>query len=408
MAWATPALEIIKGYEGDAGYQVAVGSIKFAEPTVRVMDGTVDKTAEYRITYSVCGASNGDYEGTESTTARGIAIVTDDNAGGAQTGTTVEKYYGDVIMGKAGTVYIKVMATNKATGASLTDYYKIVISAPEEALTFTPSLTGDPASVTVTTKDVEQWGGHSMSKATWILPEYSITMTSGGTTTDITDRYDLAISYAHTGSHPLQLDGTAGDNYKDATKLYRNSETPVWTGSETGTLTYTFTIKSEYAGYYTSPLTKTVNVTFQALANEAAKESLTLNLTRNHFSQENVTQAVGVNEGYITTHVYKYGQSDIDGSNNNYQYKTPTPSLLSGNGALPLNVSGGGGMWGDFKLIYQIVSDKTYYDDCRYMRNTHAGEVQAAGEATGFTINDYQYQVAKPVVCQKRTSAVRL
>lgn len=408
VAWADPALEIIKGYEGDAGYQVAVGSIKFAEPTVRVMDGTVDKTAEYRITYSVCGASNGDYEGTESTTARGIAIVTDDNAlGGNQTGTTVEKYYGDVIMGKAGTVYVKVTATNKATSATLTDYYKIVISAPEQALTFTPSLTGDPASVTVTTKDIEdQWGSHSMSKATWMLPKYAITMTSGGTTTDITDHYDLAISYTHTGSHPLQLDGTAGDNYKDATKLYRNAETPAWTGSETGTLTYTFTIKSEYAGYYTSPLTKTVNVTFQALATETAKESLTLNLTRNHFTQENVTQAVGVNEGYITTHIYKYGQSDIEGSNNNYQYKTPTPSLLSGNAALPINVSGGGGMWGDFKLIYQIVSDKTYYDDCQYLRNTHAGTVQPAGEKTDFRIDDWMFQVSKPGLIKVAVYAV--
>ncbi len=69
-------------------------------------------------------------------------------------------------------------------------------------------------------------------------------------------------------------------------------------------------------------------------------------------------------DGLPVIHVYKYGQSDIT-ENNHYSYFTPIPSLLTADGAaLALNASRAGGGWGDFQLLYQIVMDSTYYDNC--------------------------------------------
>ena len=384
VAWADDVLHINTQYPAEQDhYVVHVGDTKFAEPAVTVRDESSNNvTSSYSIVYSICGASDGNYPGTESVSSRGVTIVTDDNAGGNQTGTTVEKYYGDVVMGKAGNVWIKVTATKKSdTSVKLYGEYYIKIQSLDVNLEFTPTLTKPTASLSVNTKS----DGTNMRKAELIVPTYTITATNtGGIVTDITDRFDVTLTYAQTGSHPLAFNA-------EKTKLQRASEAE-WEGSETGTLTYTFTPKAEYTGYY-SDMTETVTVTFNALASDAAKKSLSLALNASNFKQENVTY--DEEDGKYTIHVYKFGQSDL-GTNNNYQYKTPTPSLLSDGGALPIYTSGGGGGWGDFQLLYKIVEDNTYYDDCEFLYYNRSGSVQAAGEKTGLTIGDYQYQVGKP------------
>ena len=391
VAWATDVLNINTQYPAEKDhYVVHVGDTKFAEPAVTVRDESSNNvTSSYSIVYSICGASDGDYPGTESVSPRGVTIVTDDNAdGGNQTGTTVEKYYGDVIMGKAGTVWIKVTATKKSDNTTvLTGYYKIGIESLTADLEFTPTLSKPTASMSVNTMSLAD-NPSNVRKAELMLPTYVITTTNtGGIVTDITDRYNVSIEYTHnTGTHALSF-----DNSTTPTKLQRASEA-AWVGSETGTLTYTFTPKSEYTGYYAN-ITQTVNVTFNALASDATKKTVELAFQRNNFKQENVTY--DTTEGAYTIHVYKFGQSDINESNN-YQYKTPTPSLLSDGGALPINTSGGGGSWGDFQLLYKIVGDNTYFDDCQFLYYNRSGSVQAADEKTGLTISDYQYQVSKP------------
>lgn len=385
--WALDVININTQYPvGKDCYEVHVGDTKFAEPAVTVRDGSSNNvTSSYSIEYSISGNAEGTYLGSDDISDRGIAIVKDDHASGDATGTTVEKYYGDVIMGKAGYVWVRVTATPKSgtdeekAAGRLTSSYKIHIQAIDVNLTFTPTLTQPTASVTVNTKS----DGTNMRKTELIVPTYTITTTTtGGIVTDITDRFDVDTTYVHTGSHPLSFN-------TGKTKLQRASEA-AWTGTETGTLTYTFNPKSAYTGYYDS-MTETVTVTFNALANDAAKKSLSLALNSSNFKQENVTEE----DGTYTIHVYKFGQSDL-GTNNNYQYKTPTPSLLSDGGALPIYTSGGGGAWGDFQLLYKIVEDSTYYDDCDFLYYNRSGSVQAAGEKTGLTIGDYQYQVAKP------------
>lgn len=403
VAWATDVLHINTQYPDGDHYVVHVGDTKFAEPAVTVRDEfSNDVTSGYSIEYSVCGADDGSYPGSETTNAMGAAIIVDDNAGGNATGTTVEKYYGDVIMGTAGTVWVKVTATKKSDSSVLpAAYYKIVIEANPAELTFTPALNGTPrvvghdASVTISTRPVAD-DASKVQKAVMVLPTYVITTTnSGGVVKDITDHYTVFISYTHdSGSHSL-----AFDNDVNPTKLQRASET-AWEGTEYGTLTYTFTPIAAYSGTYT-PITKIIDVTFEALASGAAKKTVSLNFQRNNFKQENVTEEGGT----YTIHVYKFGQSDLN-SSNNYQYKTPTPSLLSDGASLPIATTGGGGEWGDFQLLYQIVEDNTYYDDCGFLYYGRTGSVQAAGEKTGLSIGDYQYQVSKPGLVKVAVYAV--
>lgn len=393
VAWGTDHIDINRQYNAGDHYEVHVGDTKFAEPAVTVRDdGNNNVTSGYTIEYSVCGAADGSYPGSETTNDMGAAIIVDDNAGGNQTRTTVEKYYGDVIMGTAGTVYVKVTATKKSDSTVLpAAYYKIVIEANPAELTFTPAFTGAPwvdghyASAIISIKPQVD-NSSLMQKAVMMLPTYVITTTnSGGVVKDITDHYTVSISYTHdTGIHPLSF-----DNNDAPTKLQRASEA-AWVGTEYGTLTYTFTPIAAYSGTYET-ITKTIDVTFEALTGEAAKKTVSLNFQRNNFKQENVTEEGGT----YTIHVYKFGQSDIENSSSNYHYKSPVPSLLSEGGAsLPLNINNSS--YGDFRLIYQIVEDNTYYDDCDFLYSTRQGSVQAAGEKTGLTIGDVLYQVSKP------------
>ena len=391
----------------DAGYT------RFGEPSVTVEDENhVTVTNQYNISYSILGGENYEVEGVESTDSRGVVICTD-----AATGTFVEKYYGDVTMGRAGQVRIKVTATPKSgVGDVLTATYDLTINNLVATQKFVPSFADaldvdHDGSVTLVTKRVKNGEDqYFLSAASSLLPAYTITTTNvGGVTSDITDHYDVTVSYA--GSDKIVYDSSKGvlkySGYGDqwSTKTLDDINDVIEAlGTPEGTLTYTFTPKTEYAGYY-AEITRTIDVRLMCKSTDDLL-TLRLSLSREQILQESVSN--NAEDDLPVIHVYKYGQSDIT-ENNHYSYYTPIPSLLTADGAaLALNASRAGGGWGDFQLLYQIVMDSTYYDNCNYAPffNNEADVAQPAGEKTGLSINDYMYQVAKPGLVKVAVYAV--
>lgn len=402
----------IGSYEStlDAGYT------RFGEPAVTIEDENhVTVTNQYNISYSILGGENFAVEGVETTDSRGVVICTD-----AATGTYVEKYYGDVVMGRAGQVRIKVTATPKSgVGDVLTATYDLTINNLVATQKFVPSFSsaledGHDGSVTLVTNRVKKGEDqYFLSAATSSLPIYTVTTTNaGGVTSDITSYYDVTIGYS--GSDEIDYDpskGTlgyagVGDQWQTKTLEQINSEVAAL-GTPVGTLTYTFTPKAEYAGYY-AEITRTIDVRLMSKTTDDLMP-LRLSLSREQIKQVSVSNNAA--DGLPVIHVYKYGQSDIT-ENNHYSYFTPIPSLLTEDGAaLPVNSQQGNGSWGDFQLLYQIVEDSTYYDDCRYMPYhgvslDDPAIVQPAGKPTGLSINDYMYQVAKPGLVKVAVYAV--
>ena len=388
VAWAATENVISIGTYDKAQ---TVGELKFTEPVVRVVTmtdevETANVTSQYNIEYSIFDAETSGTEGTLETVS-GVRYRKDET-----TGTTVKVLGGDVVMGNTpGNVWIEVIATPKSgSGATLRARYEINISAISVDVTFTPVFTdkaGYNGSIEVYTKNT----GHSYSKAYALLPKYKLNV--AGTTKDVTDEFDVAISY--TGSTQMYLSS-------DKSKIQFDQKMSIPSGDHYGTLTYTFTSKT---GQY-STIIKNIYVSLKADSYEAAKKNLELSLTRNHIKQETVSQEPGVNEGYLTTHIYKYGKSDLDGGGDAYHYKTPTPSLLVDGTALPLNVTNGGGGYGDFKLVYKIVSDETYFDDCQFLYSNRTGSIQNPGEPTGIRVDENAYQVAKPGLVKVAVYAV--
>ena len=400
----------IGSYEStlDAGYT------RFGEPAVTIEDENhVTVTNQYNISYSILGGENFAVEGDETTDSRGVVICTD-----AATGTYVEKYYGDVVMGRAGQVRIKVTAAPKSgVGDVLTATYDLTIANLVAVQKFVPSFSsaledGHDGSVTLVTNRVKKGEDqYFLSAATSSLPIYTVTTTNaGGVTSDITSYYDVTIGYS--GSDKIDCDpskGTlgyagVGDQWQTKTLEQINSEVAAL-GTPVGTLTYTFTPKAEYAGYY-AEITRTIDVRLMSKTTDDLMP-LRLSLSREQIKQVSVSNNAA--DGLPVIHVYKYGQSDIT-ENNHYSYFTPIPSLLTEDGAaLPVNSQQGNGSWGDFQLLYQIVEDSTYYDDCRYIPFSGVKPedvIQPAGKPTGLTINDYMYQVAKPGLVKVAVYAV--
>ena len=390
---------VIGSYDNtlDAGYT------KFGEPAISVKDeeGHVI-TSQYKISYSILGGENCEVPGVEAPDSRGVMICTD-----AATGTYVEKYYGDVIMGTAGNVKIKVIATSKLNPEDvLTTTYDLTIANLDAVLKFVPSYAtpiedGHDGSLTLTAKRVKRSeDSYYLSAVSSKLPVYSITTrNTGGVLNDITSYFDVDIDY--TGSDKIEYKKEKGSLSYDGIGNQWNGETLEQInadisalGTPTGTLTYTFTPKAEWTGFY-STITKTIDVRLLCSTSDE-KLSLHLNLERENIMQESVSNHPDDNLPVI--HVYKYGQSDIT-DNNHYQYYSPLPTLMTRDGAmLTINSSRGGGSWGDFQLVYKIVKDSTYYDNCRFspFYNIESEVSQAAGKKTGLTINDYLYQVSKP------------
>ena len=199
---------VIGSYDNtlDAGYT------KFGEPAISVKDeeGHVI-TSQYKISYSILGGENCEVPGVESPDARGVMICTD-----AATGTYVEKYYGDVIMGTAGKVKIKVIATSKLNPEDvLTTTYDLTIANLEAVLKFVPSYAtpiedDHDGLLTLTAKRVKQSeDSYYLSAVSSKLPVYSITTrNSGGVLNDITSYFDVNIDY--TGSDEITYNTEKG------------------------------------------------------------------------------------------------------------------------------------------------------------------------------------------------------
>lgn len=389
--------------EGEAG------ETKFDEPVVTVQDevddgmGNItctDVTGQYNISYSILGGAGCAVEGDESTDSHGIVVVTD-----AATGTYVEKFYGDVMLGRAGEVKVKVIATPKNGGDVLTGTYGITVHSLTASMSFAPSFASEleadhDGSLTLLTKRVKtQYDTYYLSAFSTILPVYTIKTTVSGLTTDITDHFDVSISYS--GSTDIVYDSANGvmkyagsGNQWNAKSLDAITADIEAMGTPSGTLVYTFTPKAEYAGFYET-ITKTIDV---RLLCKTTNDLLPLHmvLQREQIFQESVSNDDV--DGLPVIHVYKYGKSDINPSNH-YQYYSPIPAILTSDGAsLAINNLRAGGTWGDFRLIYQIVKDSTYYDNCSFapFYNVESEVAQPAGQKTGLTINDYMYQVDKP------------
>ena len=401
VSFAAPQV-VIGSYTSDRD----AGETKFGEPVVTVEDGGTVVTNQYVITYSTLAADS-ITAGVESTDSRGVVIVIDET-----TGTHVEKYYGDVIIGKAGKVYIKVTATPKAGGDAISSTYEININSLSADMKFVPpyasSVSGNDGLVTLTTKKMDAgWGTYYLSSAKSLLSNYVINTTVNGLVTDITDHYDVNVAYS--GSDKLTYSNGEvsfagiGSQYSGKTEDELAGEIQAL-GTPEGTLTYTFTPKAEYSGYYPE-ITKTVDV--KLLCNTSdEKIQLHLSLSREQILQESVSNHE--DDGLPVIHVYKYGTSDCK-SGDHYQYFTPIPSLMTSDGSqLQLLVGGRGlGTWNDFKLYYEIVKDSTYYDDCRYSPIAgNTGDIQQAGEPTGLGITDYSYQVGKPGLVKVAVYAV--
>ena len=410
VAWAAPALEITHNdatWDGTAEcYKVHVGDVKFTEPTIKVKDGSTYVTSNYIITYAISDAASGGHVGTESTDSRGVVIVTDDNAEStSNTGSYVEKYYGDVVMGKKGTVYIQITATPRSGSGAVTGSYAIEIDGDQPTVTFTPNFAPAESSdydgkVTLTTVTTTPWAGNA--KAASVLPQYKITTTANGVTRDVTSCFDITVSFEQTAGAEGALVKTEKNGY-DLIQLNQGVSNPT---SVKGKLTYHFALKSEYAGKYDN--IEDIKILVDVATGD--KKTLTLSLTRDNFYQEAVNNSTSdpsvapTDEGLYTVHVYKYGKSDT-GAANNYRYTTPRPVLKTADGqVMPIYSLSGG--YNDFKYVCQIIEDNTYYDDCDYDYFTKYGTIQLAGEKTDLSIGADQFQVYRPGLVKVRMWAV--
>lgn len=399
MAWAEPEIRITPYAAGKDAFDAVVGDIKFYEPVVTVKDGDVNKTGLYTITYSLDDTADG--VTVESTTdSRGVAISK--ITAGPGVNTTVETYYGDVKMGGSGTVTVKITAVPKTgtddekTAGTLSASYNILIATIPATLNFTPGFAAAESPSTndglikITTKKIQQQSyGYYLPDVKAMLPGYTITTEKNGVVTDITDHFTIECNLTSNPGNKVTLDGNkkyiiydgpGSQHYGvDATQI-ETEKTAL--SSYVGTLVYTFTPKDEHEGYY-SPITKTIDIKI-AVASDEEKETLSLNMTRSHITEEDVTPESG--SGPYTIHVYKYGKGTFSGNN---QYKTPVPSVLTSKQAA-VDVSGTLG------LVYEIVEDKTYFDDCGYDYFSKTGELQKAGEPTGTGVYKQYFQVNKP------------
>ena len=365
---------------------LSVNYTKFAEPAVTVFDGSTNVTKQYAITYGIDG-------GTEETDDRGVRIVKD-----PVTKATVEKYYGGVNTGMAGNVTIKVYATSKETGEVIESQYSLVVKSNGVKLTFAPqfgtSVNGHDGSLTLSTSRISNNSAtnplYYIPSTSSILPVYTLTTTTtGGTSIDVSEYYNVNISYSGNSkitfaNNTLSYSGLGTQYYISKTEKDVNDEISDL-NSTSNTLTYSFTPKAEYVGIYEA-ITRVIDVNVD-IDTTGAKHKVHLSLSRELFNHDNVTGSE--EEGY-TIHVYKWGLSDM-GTGHHYQYSNPLPSVLTKGGAQLGTRVDSKGNWGDFKYYFRIITDSTYYDDC-----WHAGTIQKAGESTGIVFYEDRFQVKKP------------
>lgn len=414
---------------------------KFAEPSVTVWDNTKvpseNVTNQFYINYFIAGHEN---ETTFRVNKRGAEYTLDDETNDTnkdKTNTTVERLYGDVIMGTSGTVAIRVVATPKNSSKytkKLTKDYEIIIKSPDPTVSYMPILRETiifNSTVNINKNDNGTYN-INIGKTYTILPQPRIIVEGiAGQQKDITDYYYVEPILTNADGSDMSftdkdyefklekqdntyriLFGQKGNVNNDLSYWYITSETQ---GKEKFPqdilkVTYKYTLKEEHKGQYPEILPEKSAFVRLAPLYDGVKENVHLALGADLIREENVTEK----DGTYTIHVHKHG-----GQFNQFQYYTPNPAIMTDGGAqLPAwvgEVPGkkSPGKYGDFQLLYKVMDGirgvknpeytpdeelGTYYDDCMHSRTDAdpTSNVVYAGEPTGIQVYDSYFQTAKP------------
>lgn len=400
--WAeklTPTLEISpldgNGFLDNNSKNVYPNWGSFTTPTVSLYTGTSDNRtsvlSKYQITYYINGHEDDTSFGTDD---KGRQITTD-----ATTGTTIARFYGDVVVGaNAGTVTIKVVA--KVKEAFKNDFAETISATYKFNINkVTPTASVSPASLSIgvwhTENQITETEAYNYGK--WFftntsamvpVPSTAISITYNEYTQDLSKVYDVSFA-PKSGSEGLlevKTDGASqyigADNYivaklTDAQKQSgSNGENAVqdpYKEEQSASLIATFTPKSGYETTYNTtsveiPVTikdfdqsskLTATMTLDGVSATTNKDAAQTSSNTLHWSRWNDRTAV--NEGVASHHL-------------------PKPTITGSNGA---DLS----KHPQLSICYFAVEDNTYYDDCQRNYLNPWGEVWNADESTLGNLN---------------------
>ncbi|MBQ9093387.1 MAG: hypothetical protein IJY03_05255 [Prevotella sp.] len=430
-----------------SGPEIVIGSYeqtatpnfqKFTEPSVRILDGDNIVTNQYTINYFIAGHEN---ETTFRVNSRGAEYTVDDAVNETnkdKTKTTVERLYGDVIMGTSGSVTIRVIATPKKGGEKLRADYTVTIKPEEPTVNFTPALRDIITLNSNVTMTRESWGTWTclFEAASTVMPTVNITApNSSGQILDITSKYNITMTLTKADGSPLGNDSKFGlVNNEVRYGANNDHKGDIWEYNirteEDGKskfpqdvlmVTYTFTPTEGNEGLIPVIEPKSVKIRLAPLYTQGDPEELELQFPKEAFKEDDVTYNEK-KQAYVI-HVYKYGGMYFGESNyKDYKtmYATPRPVLVTKAGGAQLPVLFGAwghnaatGAWDDFEILYkpmdgirgvtnpEYTPDEdlgTYYDDCAHLRTDAdpTSNVIFAGEPTGLTIHQTHFQTSKP------------
>lgn len=430
-----------------SGPEIVIGSYeqtatpnfqKFTEPSVRILNGDNIVTSQYTINYFIAGHEN---ETTFRVNSRGAEYTIDDAVNETnkdKTKTTVERLYGDVIMGTSGTVTIRVIATPKKGGEKLSADYTVTIKPEEPTVNFTPALRDIITLNSNVTMTHESWGTWTcrFEAASTVMPTVNITApNSSGQILDITSKYNITMTLTKEDGSALENDSKFGlVNNEVRYGANNDHKGDIWEynikDEEDGKskfpqdvleVKYTFTPTEGNEGLIPVIEPKFVKIKLAPLYTQGDPEELELQFPKEVFKEDDVTYDEE-KKAYVI-HVYKYGGMYFGESNyKNYRtlYATPRPVLMTkaGGAQLPLLFGAWGhndatGTWGDFEILYkpmdgirgvtnpEYTPDEdlgTYYDDCAHLRTDAdpTSNVTFAGEPTGLVITQTYFQTVKP------------
>lgn len=430
-----------------SGPEIVIGSYeqtatpnfqKFTEPSVRILNGDNIVTSQYTINYFIAGHEN---ETTFRVNSRGAEYTIDDAVNETnkdKTKTTVERLYGDVIMGTSGTVTIRVIATPKKGGEKLSADYTVTIKPEEPTVYFTPALRDIITLNSNVTMTHESWGTWTcrFEAASTVMPTVNITApNSSGLILDITSKYNITMTLTKEDGSALENDSKFGlVNNEVRYGANNDHKGDIWEynikDEEDGKskfpqdvleVKYTFTPTEGNEGLIPVIEPKFVKIKLAPLYTQGDPEELELQFPKEVFKEDDVTYDEE-KKAYVI-HVYKYGGMYFGESNyKNYKtlYATPRPVLMTkaGGAQLPLLFGAWGhndatGTWGDFEILYkpmdgirgvtnpEYTPDEdlgTYYDDCAHLRTDAdpTSNVTFAGEPTGLVITQTYFQTVKP------------
>ena len=370
--------------ESTGRYYGSAGSTGFVEPSVQVKNGEVDITNRYIFSYQI-GANS------PVTDERGVRKSTDPT-----TNSSVESNYGQVSLGKSGSITINISAERRS-GFTAEQAPSVAVASyiiDINALTTTHNIVPAFRATSEVGYDGELslntvYNNNKWSAVTSVLPKYSVVAGTGVSQMDVTDRFDVTVSFEKIGEGTQRITLSSDKTKLSFAELYAATID----GAKTGTLTYSFQPKSEYEGIYASA-TKRIYVKLNEVSSpldEEDKYELIAELNASSFFQENITTHEGDDLPQIN--IYKYGLNDA-GTGAHDSYSSPVPTLSYEGTVYPQWSARGGGAWGDFRMVYKVESDESYADDCQYIPfNTGIDNIKPAGQVTGLSIGADGFQI---------------